>query len=190
MTRSFKAMAAALVGAWAFSTSIHGDPVPEIGAVSHFWDEIPTSPSTTVPREIIDDYWHGQYQRVNRDVARADQAELVFFGDSITWHWSLGAATGREVWKNAYARHNPINMGNSGDITPVMLYRVIHGNLDFAEGREPKVAVLLCGTNNFVVTRSAGGKVEWDLGADCPPEDVAAGVRAIAQVFRLSLIHI
>ena len=46
---------------------------------------------------------------------------------------------------------------------------------------------MLCGTNNFVVTKSAGGDVQWDLGADCPAEDVAQGVRAIAQVFRRRL---
>jgi len=153
----------------------------------HFWDEIPVSPSTIAAEKIKDGYWYGQYQRVNREVARADKAEIVFFGDSITWHWSLGGGTGQGVWKEKYSCYNPINMGNSGDITPVMLYRVTHGNLDFAKGQEPKVAVLLCGTNNFVVTKSADGKVQWDLGADCPPEDVAHGVRAIAQVFRRRL---
>ena len=58
---------------------------------AHFWDEIPVSPSTTAPDEIKDGYWHGQYQRVNRQVARADKAEIVFFGDSITWYWSQGS---------------------------------------------------------------------------------------------------
>jgi acyl-CoA thioesterase I len=156
-------------------------------ASPHFWDEVPVSPSTTVPVEIKDAYWHGQYQRINREVAQVDNAEIVFFGDSITWYWSLGGGKGQAVWKDAYARYNPINMGNSGDITPVMLSRVTHGNLDFAKGQEPKLAVLLCGTNNFVVTQSAGGKVQWDLGADCPPKDVAAGARAIAQVYRRRL---
>ena len=155
--------------------------------IPHFWDEIPVSPSTTVPEKIIDEYWHGQYQRINREVARADKVGIVFFGDSITWYWSQGGGIGRGVWKEKYSRCNPINMGNSGDITPVMLYRATHGNLDFAEGQEPKLAVLLCGTNNFVVTRSAKGKVQWDLGANCAPEDVAHGVRAIAQVFRRRL---
>ena len=154
---------------------------------ANFWDEIPVSPSTTAPDEIKDGYWHGQYQRVNREVARADKAEIVFFGDSITWYWSQGGGTGQGVWKEKYSSYNPINMGNSGDITPVMLYRVTHGNLDFAKAHQPKVAVLLCGTNNFVVTQSAGGKVQWDLGANCPPEDVAHGARAIAQVFRRRL---
>ena len=160
---------------------------PNKAATPHFWDEIPVSPSTTAPQQIEDDYWHGQYQRVNLEVAQADKTQIVFFGDSITWNWSQGDGTGLDVWKEQYSQYNPINMGNSGDITPVMLYRVTHGNLDFAKGHEPKIAVLLCGTNNFVVTSSAQGKVQWDLGAHCSPEDVAHGVRAIAQVFRRRL---
>ena len=158
-----------------------------IGASPDFWDEIPLSPSTTMPQKVEDDYWNGEFQRVNREVSLAEGTKMVFFGDSITWHWSLGNATGKEVWNGHYANYKPVNMGNSGDITPVMLYRVTHGNLDFAEGRQPKVAVLLCGTNNFVVTQSNGGKEKWDLGANCPPADIANGQRAIAQVFRRRL---
>ncbi len=161
---------------------IAGEP-----AKPHFWDEIPASPSTTPPAAITDDYWHGQFQRVNREVAVAEGAELVFFGDSITWSWSLGPATGKKIWEETYGKYKPINMGNSGDITPVMLHRTTHGNLAFPAGKEPKVAVLLCGTNNFVVNQSDGGKVRWELGPDCPPEDVAAGMRAIAQSFRRAM---
>jgi lysophospholipase L1-like esterase len=91
------------------------------------------------------------------------------------------------VWKEYFSQYLPINMGNSGDITPVMLYRVRHGNLAFPKRQQPDVAVLMCGTNNFVVTQSAGGKVKWDLGPKCPPEEVAEGVRAIAQEFRRRL---
>lgn len=187
MICSIKTIAAASAWTLAACLSLHGETAPGSTVVPNFWDGIPVSPSTTVPRTIKDEYWHGQYLRVNREVARADQAEMIFFGDSITWHWSLGGSTGRDVWQKEYSRYNPINMGNSGDITPVMLCRVIRGNLDFAGGQQPKVAVLLCGINNFVVNQSAGGKVRWDLGADCPPEDVASGVRAIAQVFRRRL---
>jgi lysophospholipase L1-like esterase len=156
-------------------------------ASPHFWDEIPLSPSTTMPKEVKDEYWHGEFERVNREVAQADKTKIVFFGDSITWSWSLGEATGRDVWNANYAGYHPINMGNSGDITPVMLYRVTHGNLDFAEGRHPAVAVVLCGINNFGVTQSDGGKEKWDLGITCPPADIANGRRAIAQVFRRRL---
>jgi lysophospholipase L1-like esterase len=162
--------------------------LPEHNSESlNFWDEIPVSPSTSMPEKISDGYWHGQYERVNHEVAQGSEAEIVFFGNSITWMWSLGAATGEEVWNKMYSQYHPINMGNSGDITPVMLYRVCNGNLSFPTGHQPKVAVLLCGTNNFVVTQSAGGDVKWELGVDCPPEDVAHGARAIAQVFRRRL---
>jgi beta-glucosidase len=158
-----------------------------VSAAQKFWDEIPPSPSTTIPEKVQDDYWNGEFQRVNRALSAADQTKLVFFGDSITWHWSLGNATGKDVWNKNYAAYNPINMGNSGDITPVMLYRVTHGNLDFAAGQQPKVAVLLCGINNFGVTQSDGGKEKWDLGANCPPADIAHAQRAIAQAFRRRL---
>ena len=161
--------------------------ISELQAAEQFWDEIPLSPSTTVPSEVLDDYWNSQFVRVNREVAAAKNARLVFFGDSITWNWSLGDATGREIWESQFTAYNPINMGNSGDITPVMLHRITRGNLDFADGRHPRVAVLLCGINNFGVTQSAGGKEKWDLGIDCPPEDIAHAQRAIAQVFRRRL---
>lgn len=158
-----------------------------VAGASNFWDEIPLSPSTRMPESVKDGYWHGQFERVNREVSKADKAEIIFFGDSITWSWSLGEGTGRDVWKEHYSQYKPINMGNSGDITPVMLYRVNHGNLDFASGRQPKVAVMLCGINNFGVTQSDGGKEKWDLGINCPPADIANGIRAIAQVFRRRL---
>jgi len=145
-----------------------------------FWDPIPASPSTTAPDAIKDGYWHGQFQRVNKEVAAANDVQLVFFGDSITKGWTLLQAKGKPVWQQRFTQYNPINMGNSGGITPTMLYRVTHGNLDFPEGQAPAVAVLLCGTNNYVVTQSDGGNVKWDLGMDTPPGEVADGIRAIA----------
>ncbi len=167
-------------------------PLAMVGCISvpagpQFMDPIPPSSSTTMPDEIRDDYWHGQFERVNKEVANAKDVQVVFFGDSITKGWSLLSAKGKPVWEERFAKYNPINMGNSGDITPVMLYRVNHGNLDFAKGQAPRVAVLLCGTNNYGVNQSDGGKVKWDLGIDTDPGQVADGVRAIAQMFRKKL---
>ncbi len=152
-----------------------------------FWDKIAPSSSTTAPDQISDDYWHSEFERVNKEVAKADGSEVVFFGDSITLGWSIGKAEGKAVWEKQFAKYNPINMGNSGDITPVMLYRATKGNLDFAKGQAPRVAVLLCGTNNYVVKQSDGGKVKWDLGMQTSPSEVADGVRAVAQAFRSKL---
>ena len=77
-----------------------------------------------MPDAIRDGYWRSQFQRVNQAVANAGPSQLVFFGDSITLRWSLMKAEGKAVWQERFASYNPINMGNSGDITPVMLYRV------------------------------------------------------------------
>ena len=152
-----------------------------------FWDEIPKSSSTTIPDAIRDGYWRSQFQRVNRAIAEVDDSQVVFFGDSITLRWSMLKAEGKSVWEERFAKYNPINMGNSGDITPVMLYRVTRGNLGFARNRGPRVAVILAGTNNYVVRQSDRGRVKWDLGFDTPPRDVAHGIRAIAQQFRRRL---
>lgn len=152
-----------------------------------FPDPIPPSSSTHAPEQILDGYWKSEFERVNQEVSKADGSQLVFFGDSITLGWSIGKAEGKAVWEKQFAKYKPINMGNSGDITPVMLYRARNGNLDFPKGQAPRVAVLLCGTNNYVVKQSAGGKEKWDLGIDTPPGEVAEGVRAVAQAFRQKL---
>ncbi|MFK7911989.1 MAG: GDSL-type esterase/lipase family protein [Akkermansiaceae bacterium] len=156
-------------------------------ARSQFWDPIPVSSSTTAPDKIHDNYWHSQFERVNKEVAAAEQSQVVFFGDSITLRWSMLGAEGKSIWQERFDKYNPINMGNSGDITPVMLYRVRNGNLDFPKGQAPRVAVLLCGTNNYVVKQSDGGKVTWDLGIETDPAEVADGIRAVAQEFRKKL---
>lgn len=172
-----------------FSALIAGDDGAARPAVSAaaFDDEITPSPSTTVPDRIRDAYWRGEFERVNREVASAEETQVVFFGDSITLGWSVGEAAGKSVWEGRFAKYKPLNMGNSGDITPVMLYRTQHGNLAFREGHAPRVAVLLCGTNNYGVTQSDGGNERWDLGIDTPPGDVAEGVRAVAREFRRRL---
>ncbi len=152
-----------------------------------FLDPIPPSSSTKAPEQIQDAYWKSEFERVNKEVSKADGSQVVFFGDSITLAWSIGKAEGKAVWEKQFSKYKPINMGNSGDITPVMLYRATKGNLNFAEGQAPRVAVLLCGTNNYVVKQSDGGKEKWDLGIDTPPGEVADGVRAVAQAFRQKL---
>jgi len=173
--------ALALAVTWSSAEAQSRETIPS------FWDPVPPSSSTKAPEQIHDDYWRSEFERVNKEVAEADATQVVFFGDSITLSWSLANAKGKAVWEERLAKYQPINMGNSGDITPVMLYRATKGNLDFAEGQAPAVAVLLCGTNNYVVVQSDGGKVKWDLGMETPPAEVADGIRAVAQAFRRKL---
>jgi lysophospholipase L1-like esterase len=169
----------------AFTIATHNAPSQDLG--KNFLDAPPASSSTTVPTAVRDGYWNSEFERVNKEVAQAKGSHLVFFGDSITLAWTMGKAEGKTVWDQHFAKYRPINMGNSGDITPVMLYRTMNGNLDFAAGQAPRVAVLLCGTNNYVVKQSDGGKEKWALGIDTPPGEVADGIRAVAQAFRRKL---
>lgn len=163
------------------SAALAQDPAPQ------FDGPIAPSPSTIVAEKIQDGYWNSEFKRVNREVAAAKDSQVIFFGDSITLRWSRARAEGLEAWEKYFAKYRPINMGNSGDITPVMLYRTTQGNLDFPEGQAPRVAVILAGTNNYVVKQSDGGKVKWDLGMETPPREVADGIRAVAQSFRRAL---
>lgn len=70
---------------------------------------------------------------------------VLFLGDSITEAWST---RGKEVWAKTYADMNPkpANFGIGGDRTEHVLWRIANGELD---GIDPKVVVLMIGTNNI-----------------------------------------
>ncbi|MEH6434565.1 GDSL-type esterase/lipase family protein [Massilia sp. DD77] len=68
--------------------------------------------------------------------------QLVFIGDSITQGWEK---EGAPVWDRYYKQHDAIALGFGGDRTENVLWRLLHGEVD---GIDPKVAVLMFGTNN------------------------------------------
>jgi lysophospholipase L1-like esterase len=68
--------------------------------------------------------------------------DIVFIGDSITQGWE---GNGRNVWQKYYGGRDCLNFGVGGDRTQHVLWRFEHGQLD---GLQPKVAVLMIGTNN------------------------------------------
>jgi beta-glucosidase len=69
-------------------------------------------------------------------------AQVVFIGDSITHNWEKDGAP---VWKRVYQPLNALDLGFGGDRTENILWRLQHGEVD---GLDPKVAVLMFGTNN------------------------------------------
>jgi beta-glucosidase len=71
-----------------------------------------------------------------------ERTGLVFIGDSITHGWENA---GKAVWERLYQPHNALNLGYGGDRTENVLWRLQHGEVD---GIDPKVAVLMFGTNN------------------------------------------
>ncbi|UOD30071.1 1,4-beta-D-glucan glucohydrolase [Massilia violaceinigra] len=79
---------------------------------------------------------------VRRRNAAGEKTHVVFIGDSITEGWEK---TGAPVWQRYYASYNALGLGFGGDHTENVLWRLQHGALD---GLDPKVVVLMVGTNN------------------------------------------
>ena len=87
--------------------------------------------------------WLGRYQQANAAIpARGAQPRVVFIGDSITQGWEK---EGAPVWQTHYAKFDALDLGFGGDRTENVLWRLQNGAVD---GLDPKVAVLMIGTNN------------------------------------------
>jgi lysophospholipase L1-like esterase len=72
--------------------------------------------------------------------------QLVFIGDSITDGWRGNPQ--HKLYTEKWGKYNPYNIGISGDETQHVLWRIEHGELDGLKPN-PKVAVMLIGTNNI-----------------------------------------
>lgn len=104
--------------------------------------------------------------------AQAGGISLYFLGDSITRRW--GATDYPDflaLWKKNFHGWNAGNFGWGGDTTQNMLWRLQNGELD---GVNPKVIVLLAGTNNI-------GK---EPGDDAKVADITRGVTALVDLCR------
>ncbi len=75
-------------------------------------------------------------------IAQKGGVDLLFMGDSITDGWRT---RGANVWAKYYAPLHAANFGIGGDQTQHVLWRIDNGELD---GINPKVIVLMIGTNN------------------------------------------
>jgi len=110
-------------------------------------------------------------------LAKAKQSgiDVYFEGDSITRRW--GALDYPELlanWKQNFFGWNAADFGWGGDRTQNILWRLQNGELD---GVNPKVVVLLAGTNN-VGDLSAPGD------ARARADDVTRGLQAILHVIQ------
>ena len=104
--------------------------------------------------------------------AKSGGIDLYFLGDSITRRW--GATDYPDFlahWRKTFHGWNAGNFGWGADRTENILWRLANGELD---GVDPKVIVLLAGTNNV-------GK---EPGDDARVADVSRGVKAIVAACR------
>jgi len=119
-------------------------------------------PETVVPKPR-----EGGWINLHRQfVARAKQGkvDLLFLGDSITQGWHEN-----QVWKRFYGPRQAANFGIGGDRTQHVLWRIQNGEL---EGIEPKVVVLMIGTNNA---------------SSASDDEIVQGVTAIVEELRKRL---
>ncbi len=104
-------------------------------------------------------------------LAKAKQSgiDVYFEGDSITRRWgALDYPDLLASWKKNFFGWNASDFGWGGDRTQNILWRLENGELD---GVNPKVVVLLAGTNNLGDRSASGEAVTAD--------DITQGLKAI-----------
>ncbi|MCV2401726.1 GDSL-type esterase/lipase family protein [Marinomonas sp. C2222] len=88
------------------------------------------------------DWWLPRHGAKLVEAQSMEEIDIVFLGDSIFQAWETAGA---EAWQQHYGPRNALNLGFNGDRTEHVLWRIEHGALD---NMQPKVLVLLIGTNN------------------------------------------
>lgn len=101
--------------------------------------------------------------------------DVYFLGDSITRRWQgTDYPEHKKNWDRNFHGWNAADFGWGGDSTQNVLWRLKHGEL---EGVNPKLVVLLIGTNNVGPGPPPGEE-------DARAGDVSQGIRAILDVIR------
>lgn len=116
--------------------------------------------TATTPANKLNAGWWKKRHEQKVAAAQGTECDLLFIGDSITHGWE---GAGKNVWGKYYAARKPFNIGFSGDQTQHVLWRFDNGEL---AKFQPKVAVIMIGTNNTGHTMQKA-------------EETAAGVQAI-----------
>ncbi|HXG92023.1 MAG TPA: acetylxylan esterase [Blastocatellia bacterium] len=106
--------------------------------------------------------------------ARKGPIDIYFLGDSITRRWGTSDAQYKEFlanWRQNFFGWNAANFGWGGDTVQNILWRIKNGELDNVN---PKVIVLLAGTNNVGNQPSQGDK-------DPRVAEITNGIKAILE---------
>jgi lysophospholipase L1-like esterase len=118
--------------------------------------------------------------------ARRGGIDIYFEGDSITRRW--GATDYPDLlanWKDNFYGWNAADFGWGGDRVQNILWRLDNGELD---GVNPKIIVLLAGTNNIDKSVPAGGQAEADITGGIEAVVRAMQVKAPGAVIVLTAI--
>ncbi|SMQ95057.1 acetylhydrolase [Xanthomonas fragariae] len=106
-------------------------------------------PPSIVPADRLQEAWWAQrHAQVLEEVKRHPDTPLLLIGDSITQNYEKAEAPDEDfqpTWQTFYGSRGALNLGFSGDGTENVLWRLANGEVD---GLQPKVALVLIGTNN------------------------------------------
>jgi lysophospholipase L1-like esterase len=108
--------------------------------------------------------------------AKQGGIDIYFEGDSITRRW--GATDYPELlanWKQNFFGWNAADFGWGADLTQNILWRLDNGELD---GVNPKIVVLLAGTNNI-------GNATPSDGGEAKAAEVTRGIQAILRTIQM-----
>src|SRR5690242_6251686 len=131
-----------------------------------------------VPADLPQPRADANSERAHEDLlakTTAGRIDIYFEGDSITRRW--GATDYPDLlanWKQNFFGWNAADFGWGGDKTENILWRLESGEL---EGVNPKVIVLLAGTNNVGHSLPPGGD-------DAKISAVTSGIQAILKVLQ------
>ena len=129
--------------------------------IRHFYDVNPA----VIPNTRGDESWWRERDQAKKAIVKEGDIDLAFIGDSITQGWE---GNGKSVWNKYYTDRKPLNLGFGGDRTEHVIWRLNKGQFD---NIQPKVAVVMIGTNN------TGHKMQ-------APAETAAGVERILEIIK------
>lgn len=121
-------------------------------------EPLPVNPHRAIQSHVRD----GPRHREKVEAAKQGGYELVFVGDSITHFWEREGDWGMPVWERYYGHRKALNLGFGGDRTEWVNWRLQNGEV---AGLDPKLVVLMIGTNNTHVGQDA-------------PEQTFAGIQS------------
>ena len=153
--------------AWLTARQCSAQDTNQSAAVAQMSGNTATNP---VPR---DPKWVIRHEGFVQE-AQKGGIDILFLGDSITDFWRN---RGSNVWNKYYAPRHAANFGISGDRTQHVLWRMDHGEL---AGIQPKVVVLMIGTNN------TGKEKDTGKTRNTVPE-IIEGVQAVVKELRTKL---
>lgn len=115
---------------------------------------VETTPVVGIGR-MSEPWWASRHELLVAAAKSHPDAKLLLVGDSITNNYDkakLPDENFQPTWKRFYEPRKALNLGFSGDTTANVLWRLDHGEI---AGLEPKVAVVLIGTNDTAFGETA-----------------------------------